>query len=155
MRIFVSATSADLESFREAVADQLQRIGVEAVHQKYFGLDYRKLPMLLKDKVKICDAVICLVGFVFGAAPPGSSRSYTQMEYDFAQEFGKPTFLFFPSPQCKLDQTESMVGESGESTTSDTPEQRELQKKHADAIRSSTHIRYEFDDQNQLCVRKR
>ena len=136
------------------MAEELQRVGVEAVEQAYFGVDHRKLPMMLKDKVKTCDAVICLVGFVFGAAPPGSSRSYTQMEYDFAQELGKPTFLFFPSPQCKLDQTESMVGESSESVTPegrDTPEQRELQKKHADMIRSSTHIRYEFD--NDIHVR--
>jgi serine/threonine-protein kinase len=153
MRVFVSGTSGDLKSFRKAVAEELQRVGVEAVEQAYFGVDHRKLPMMLKDKVKTCDAVICLVGFVFGAAPPGSSRSYTQMEYDFAQELGKPTFLFFPSPQCKLDQTESMVGESGESVTPearDTPGQRELQKKHADMIRSSAHIRYEFDNDTHL-----
>ncbi len=153
MRVFVSATSADLKSFREAVSDQLQRLGVEAVEQTYFEVNDQTLPTMLKDKVKACDAVICLVGFVFGAAPPNSGRSYTQMEYDSAQEFGKPTFLFFPSPQCKLDQTESMVGESDESITpegQDTPEQREWQKKYADSILSTTKLRYKFDNYDHL-----
>jgi len=139
MKVFVSGSTGDLGRFRKAAAEELIRLGGEAIEQTYFGVDHRTLPSLLKDKVKSCDAVICLVGSVFGAAPPGSSRSYTQMEYDFAHEFGKPTFLFFPSTKCRLD------GEG-----QDTPEQCDLQRKHAERIRSSTYIWYEFDDETQV-----
>src|SRR5260370_7430723 len=75
------------------------------------------------------------------------------MAYASAQEFGKTIFLFFPSPQCKLDQTESMVRESDESITpegQDTPEQREWQKKYADSILSTTKLRYKFDNYDHL-----
>ena len=139
MRIFVSGTSGDLARFRKAVAEQLGRLGVEAVEQTYFGVDYRELPTLLRDKIKSCDAVICLVGSAFGASPPGSSRSYTQMEYGFALEYSKPLFLFFPSANAELD-----------SGAQDTPEQRQLQEAYVQDLRSTTHLRYEFRDETHL-----
>lgn len=139
MKVFVSGTSGDLGRFRKAVAEELNRLGMEAIEQTYFGVDHRTLPTLLKDKIKRCDAMICLVGPIFGAAPPNLGRSYTQMEYDLAQEFGKPIFRFLPSPKCTLDR-------GGH----DTPEQRELQKHHVEKIRSGAHKWEEFDDVMQL-----
>jgi len=47
MRVFVSATSGDLKSFRKTVAEQLQRLNVEVVEQTYFGVDHRELPTML------------------------------------------------------------------------------------------------------------
>jgi hypothetical protein len=139
MKIFVSATSADLGSFRKTTAEQLQRLGVEAVEQTYFGIDFQALPTLLKEKIKSCDAVICLVGTVFGAAPENSHRSYTQMEYYLGVEFGKRVFIFFSSNGCVLD---------GSGT--DTPEQSEWQREFAASIRSSTQIYYEFNNLTQI-----
>lgn len=139
MKIFVSATSADLGSFRKTTAEQLQRLGVEAVEQTYFGIDFQALPALLREKIKSCDALICLVGTVFGAAPKDSQRSYTQMEYHLGVEFGKRVFIFFPSTGCTLD---------GSGT--DTPEQREWQREFAASIQSSTHIYYEFSNLTQI-----
>jgi hypothetical protein len=130
MRVFISGTSADLAPFRTAVDDVLRQIQAEPVEQKHFGVDYAELPSLLENKIKDCDAVVCLLGSVFGAAPPGSSRSYTQMEYDFATRWQKPTFLFFFAPAAgwKVDP----------SVDRDTDEQRELQRKYADNLRSGT-----------------
>jgi serine/threonine-protein kinase len=138
MKIFVSGTSADLAPFREAVRDELQQLDFEVVEQGYLGVDYRKLPALLKGKLKRCDAVMCLVGSVFGAAPAGSTQSYTQLEYEYARELGKPIFLFLPSPECELDEG------------TDTPEQRELQAKHVDRIRASSFPRHKFSDDTDL-----
>jgi hypothetical protein len=54
---------------------------------------------ILEDKISRCDAVICLVGFVYGQEPkrrPADAlrRSYTQLEYDIAKRLGKPVYLF-------------------------------------------------------------
>ena len=147
MKIFVSGTTGDLGPFRKAVAEQLRRFGIEAVEQTDFSADPRTLIDLLKDKVKGCDAAICLIGSVFGAAPPGSKRSYTQLEYDFAAEFGKKTFLLFPSPACRLDEAASLAA-----MARDTPEQREWQKRHAEAIRTGPQKYDQFD--NEFDVRR-
>jgi tetratricopeptide (TPR) repeat protein len=71
---------------------------------KIFPIIQEELPAScdgLKDvlvgTIASCDAVICLVGKVFGAQPTnqiGPRRSYTQMEYFTARELGKPTFIF-------------------------------------------------------------
>ncbi len=142
MRVFISGTSADLAPFRRAVDDVLRQIQAEPVEQKHFGVDYAQLPSLLENKIKDCDAVVCLLGSVFGAAPPGSTRSYTQMEYDFATRWQKPTFLFFftPAAEWKVDP----------SVDRDTAEQRQLQSKYVDDLRSTTKIYYQFQENNDL-----
>ena len=146
MRVFVSSTSRDLGSFRTAVATQLERLGAESVEQEYFEPDHLKLKAMLENKLKTCDAVICLVGSVFGAAPPDSDRSYTQMEYDFAQDLKKPTFVFFPLMDCE-------PSNSATDQDSDTPDQRELQRKYAESLRHTGYRYDEFDSRDNLLTK--
>lgn len=68
--VFVSSTSRDLESYRRAVSEALLTAEILPVSQDFFPPDYREISQLLRDKIRRCDAVICLVGFVYGAAPP-------------------------------------------------------------------------------------
>lgn len=139
MKVFVSGCTNDMGGFRKEVADQLHRLGVKSVVQDLFEVSPQELPRLLLDKINESDAVICLVGKVFGFAPQGSERSYTQKEYDIAVELGKPTFLFFPSEKCTLPVA--------------APEAdllRRLQEAHVARLKASTHLWYEFNDQNHL-----
>jgi hypothetical protein len=96
-RIFVSATTSELGTYRLAARDVLARMNVEPIVQEQFSTDYRSIIELLREQIGRADAVLCLVGFEFGAEPrdrPHSAprRSYTQLEYDVARELGKPIY---------------------------------------------------------------
>lgn len=100
MKVFISATSTDLRDCRNVVNNVLQSSDIQPVDQEHFPPDHRSLNEYLRGTVGECDAVICLVGHVFGAAPPGASdppRSYTQLEYEYARSLGKPVFVFIAS----------------------------------------------------------
>lgn len=98
IRVFVSATSHDLRDHRRAVEQTLLDNGIHPITQEHFSADQRSLTEFLRDEIATCDAVICLVGHAFGAAPPETpDRSYTQHEYDFACLYQKPVFVFLAS----------------------------------------------------------
>jgi hypothetical protein len=62
LRVFVSATTGDLASARKAAAAALLKRDLLPVTQEYLAPDERTIPVLLRDKIAGCDAVICLVG---------------------------------------------------------------------------------------------
>ncbi len=101
-RVFLSRTTMGLDALAAAVVPVLQAQGYEVVHQPTFGLGWRKIRHMLVDKLRDCDAVLCLVGKAYGSAPPHelpeladprSGRrefSYTQIEYLLARRLRKP-----------------------------------------------------------------
>jgi Domain of unknown function (DUF4062) len=105
--IFVSATSGEFRSFRLALKRQLERKGVLMIVQDEFPTDYGEVREMLASRIRESDAVICLVGFGYGAEPQqrpadGRRRSYTQLEYDLACELGKALYVFLSDEQHRL-----------------------------------------------------
>jgi hypothetical protein len=104
--IFVSAVSSEFRSFRQAVREVLLTRGIFPIVQDNFPPDYRHVRAMLADRISEADAVICLVGFAYGAEPhsrPGGEarRSYTQIEYQIARELGKPIFVFLSDEKVR------------------------------------------------------
>lgn len=130
--VFISATSSELGVCRKILGDVLLRAGVFPVVQEYFAPDRRSVEDLLLEKILASDAVICLIGRCFGAAPPGGSRSYTQMEYDIAIKYGKPCYVFVSSAEFV-----------GESDLAEPEENRRAQEVFRDGILSGSH-RYDL-----------
>ncbi|MCA8989603.1 MAG: DUF4062 domain-containing protein, partial [Planctomycetaceae bacterium] len=98
MKVFVSATSSDLRDARKLANRVLLTHDIQPVDQEHFAADERSLSDYLEASVGRSDAVVCLVGNVFGAAPGDEpDRSYTQLEYDFARLHNKPVFVFMTS----------------------------------------------------------
>jgi tetratricopeptide (TPR) repeat protein len=96
-KVFISAVSRDLKSYRLACRDELLTGGVHPVSMDAFPPGSEQLIPLLRERIATCDAVVCLVGFAYGAEPLTAGprrRSYSQLEYDVASEMGKPIFLF-------------------------------------------------------------
>jgi hypothetical protein len=87
-RVFVSATSRDLGSYRKAVADALRSIDAHAVIQDEFPPDYRSVAAMLRGKIARCDAVICLVGGVYGAEPAERTADEPRRSYTHASAVG-------------------------------------------------------------------
>ena len=99
-KVFVSATTQDLGRCRDAVKGALLTGDIHPVTQEHFPPDYREIVEILRDRISQCDAVICLLGFVYGESPAEGTvrpRSYTQIEYDVARELEKPVFVFVAS----------------------------------------------------------
>ncbi len=97
--VFISAASADLKGTRALVKRVVDTIGCHGVYQENFPPDYRKVEEMLRSLIKKCDAVIHIAGFCYGSEPQNKPsnkyrRSYTQMEYDIAQELGKHLYVF-------------------------------------------------------------
>jgi len=96
--VFLSSTSSDLGNYRRRVSEILQQGGIFPVVQDYFGSDYRTIEDMLLDKILASDAVICIIGHVFGAFPNSDNstpeRSYTQIEFDLSVRYDKHVYLF-------------------------------------------------------------
>ena len=115
-KVFVSAVSNELESYREEVARVLRRRHIEVRDQKHFRQGGGTLLEQLRDYIDECDATICLIGEQPGSVPGSehvsdagvqsewadrlrdatgnSDISYTQWEYLLAKTLGKETYVF-------------------------------------------------------------
>ena len=143
-QVFISATSRDLGSFRKAVSDVLLTLGVHPVIQEHFAPDYRSVVEILRDKIGLCAAVICLVGRRYGYEPTDREddeprRSYTQLEYEIAVELRKPVFVFVATDDCSLDPAPD-----------EDDELRGLQLEHLKRIVASDRIRMQFHSLGHL-----
>lgn len=141
LSIFVSSTTADLGSYRTAVRDELlHRDGVIPVLQEHFNPTFRTVRKELESKIRPCDAVICLIGKVYGEAPPDAPReSYTQLEYRVARRLRKPVFLFVAKDSCAWDQP-----------IRQTPEETELQSNYRKEIQEDSNLYVSFTDREEL-----
>jgi hypothetical protein len=115
LRVFVSATTADLGECRRRVAEALAARGQVPVTQERFPPDPRELAALLEGTLKTCHAVLLLVGFGYGrkvpephpfstlVPPEWGGCSYTQLEYLLTVHWRKPLYLFFVTEGSALD----------------------------------------------------
>ncbi len=145
--IFVSSTSKDLGSYRKIVAETLSKKAVLPIIQDYFGTSADTLPQMIQKKIADCDAVICLIGFVFGAEPAkpfadNEHRSYTQLEFDYARKLKKPIYLCLATEQCKFDDTMDEIEESAALKASQLAYRQNLE--------STDNMRYYFHSPQEL-----
>ena len=92
-KIFVSATSTDLRTFRNQVKVWLLDMGWLPVVQDHFAPDDQTVVEMLRKRVSECDAVVHIIGRCYGAEPKmplkgAPRRSYTQIEAVFAPSQG-------------------------------------------------------------------
>ena len=96
-KIFISATSSDLRTFRNQIKVWLLDMGWLPVVQDHFAPDDNTVVEMLRKRVAECDAVIHVIGQCYGAEPKTplkgeARRSYTQLEAVFARKMKKRLF---------------------------------------------------------------
>lgn len=109
--VFVSATSADLKSSREAARNALLRAGCYPVEQTTFPPQACTVREALRKQLATCVAVVHVAGRCYGSEPSereeaSRRRSYTQLEHDIAREMGKQVFLFVCGDKYEYDEHE-------------------------------------------------
>ena len=60
--VFISATSADLQTTRESERDALLAIGCHPILQEHFGPDARTVREMIRERIDRSDAVIHIAG---------------------------------------------------------------------------------------------
>ncbi|HEX7180280.1 MAG TPA: tetratricopeptide repeat protein, partial [Thermoanaerobaculia bacterium] len=127
-RVFLSAVTRELGSYRKEVARVLRRKEIEVREQEHFRQGPATLLEQLRDYIEQCDAVILLIGERCGAFPTeehvaalgtvpvfesyrrstGQARaSYTQWEMLLAKQYGKRTYVFLSAPGFTPDEANS------------------------------------------------
>ncbi|HWB14503.1 MAG TPA: tetratricopeptide repeat protein [Pirellulales bacterium] len=144
-RVFVSAVTGELGTYRTEVARALRRKGLDVRDQQHFRQGGGTLIEQLRDYIRDCDAVVLLVGERCGAFPSeehaasagqsaaldacraatGLARaSYTQWEYLLARDLGKKIYVFFTAEGFAPDQPND-----------ESPDLRDAQRKYRDWVK--------------------
>ena len=109
VRVFISRTTKGLRGIAEKVASVLRSRGMEPVIQTEFLPHWASVRHMLQDRLKDCDAVICLIGPAHGGEPEdpitglrdprteGKRFSFTQIEFLVARDLPRPVFTFVVS----------------------------------------------------------
>ena len=157
-KVFISATSRDLKSYREVITQWARSRGYEPVVQDEFPVqsDYNTIVQMLRDKMAPCDAVIHLAGLYYGFEPshrPDGElrRSYTQLEYELGKELKRQVFRFIAREDYARD-----------NEFTQTDEQANLQRLHrqrlmkgneawsATSRTTGNELYYEFSNPQQV-----
>lgn len=157
-KVFISATSRDLKSYREVVTAWAEQQDYDPVVQDYFGVqsDYGTVVHMLRDKLAPCDAVIHLAGMFYGFEPTNRPsgemrRSYTQLEFELGKVFQRQVFRFIAREDYKPDNEFTQTDEQAELQR--IHRQRLMQGNEAWSATSRTtgnELYYEFSNHGEL-----
>ncbi|MDM0103749.1 DUF4062 domain-containing protein [Variovorax sp. J22R24] len=111
-QVFVSSTYTDLVMERKAVIENLLRLDCIPSGMELFRAANKKSWDLIKGVIDECDYYLVIVGGRYGSQHEDTDLSYTEMEYRYAVEKGKPAVGFVHKdigvlPGNKLEETEA------------------------------------------------
>jgi Domain of unknown function (DUF4062) len=94
--IFLSSTLADLREYRAAAKDALEKLGYTILAEE-LQADPQTPWQIMQSRIAQCDFFVSIVAWRYGFVPPGDNaeqHSYVELEFDYARELKKPTFVF-------------------------------------------------------------
>lgn len=92
-QVFVSSTYADLQDERQEVMQALLELDCIPAGMELFPAANEDQWSLIKRVIEDCDYYIVIIAGRYGSIGP-EGRSYTEMEYKYAFENGKPIIAF-------------------------------------------------------------
>ena len=107
--VYLSANPADLRGHRVKVRKMLEADGIRVEElDSPVGKHWNAARSAMREKLKLCDVVVHLVGICHGAEPKwqptgAPKHSFAQMEYHLACELKMPCHIIFFSPQFPYD----------------------------------------------------
>jgi len=98
-KIFISAVSKGLRSYRETVTEIVAAQSFIPIVQEHFQTPQTSIIEEIRDKIFQSKAVIALVGPYYGGTSPivrdGKRLSYSQYELLYALEYRRPCLVLF------------------------------------------------------------
>ncbi len=104
VKVFLSSTSKDLREYRAEVAKAINGLpDFECIQMEDWGAVSASPADYCDAKVAECDLFVLLIGAIYGDCPPGSDKSFTELEYLKAVELDKDRIVFVASGKFKPD----------------------------------------------------
>ena len=97
-QIFISSTFTDMKAERQAAVEAiLNARHIPAGMELFTAGDETQLDVI-KRWIRDSDIFLLILGARYGSLDTNDGRSYTEIEYDYAVEIGKPHFALVLSP---------------------------------------------------------
>lgn len=84
IKVFISSTSLDLQTERDSVMEQLNRMKIPFAAMEYFGSRNNNPAEVSIEELDRCQIYVGIIGFRYGSLIQNSPKSYTEYEYDYA-----------------------------------------------------------------------
>lgn len=92
LQVFVSSTFTDLKAERQAAVSAILKAGHIPAGMELFTAGDKSQLEIIKKWIDESDVYMLVLGGRYGSVEPASNVSYTELEYDYAVEVGKPVF---------------------------------------------------------------
>ncbi|HEX8381450.1 MAG TPA: DUF4062 domain-containing protein [Allosphingosinicella sp.] len=92
LQVFVSSTFSDMLEERQAAVETILRAGHIPAGMELFTAGDQSQMAVIKRWIDESDVYLLVLGARYGSIEPLSGISYTELEYDYAVEQGKPLF---------------------------------------------------------------
>lgn len=96
-QVFISSTSKDLQAARREVSQALLRSDCFPAQMELWPAADEEQFEFIKQIIRQSDYYIVISAGMYGSIHPDTGLSYTEMEFDYAQEIGLPTIRFLHS----------------------------------------------------------
>jgi len=90
LKIFVSSVFGEFQAARRAIEEQVHRLQELFVGMEYYGADTAAPADLDAKKAGEADVYVALVGSNYGSEEHASKKSFTELEYEAAQQASVP-----------------------------------------------------------------
>ncbi len=100
--VFVSSTSMDLKSHRQAVRDVIKNLGLKFIGMEEFTPTAQAPADLIRRKVNEGRVYLCILGMRYGYVDPGTGLSMTELEYRQAIASDKRICMFVMGQQAPI-----------------------------------------------------
>jgi hypothetical protein len=109
-QVFVSSTYEDLREERQKVIQALLEFDCIPAGMEFFPAADETQWELIKRVIEDCDYYVVIVGGRYGSVSP-KGISYTQQEYEYAVEVGKPVCAFLHADPGKIPANKTELNE--------------------------------------------
>jgi hypothetical protein len=123
-QVFVSSTFLDLKEERQAAVEAILQARHIPAGMELFAAEDRRQLDVIKSWIDESDIYLLIVGSRYGSIEPDSGYSYTEYEYRYALDNGKPVFALVLSDKA-IDAKHRALGASA----SDAPDKLTIFRK--------------------------
>jgi Domain of unknown function (DUF4062) len=102
-QVFVSSTFLDLKEERAAVVSALLQLEAFPAGMELFPATDDDAWTLITRVIDSSDYYLLVIGGKYGSIDPGTELSFTEKEYDYAVEQGKPVMAFLHANPDKIE----------------------------------------------------
>src|SRR4028118_1895841 len=92
LQIFISSTYTDLIEERQAAVSAILKAGHIPAGMELFTAGDESQMETIKRWIDESDVYMLILGGRYGSVEPTTGLSYTELEYDYARQQGKPSF---------------------------------------------------------------